>query len=105
MDGIKTFSSLGIPGLLSGAKIKMTEVLNRRVVLTRAERRISKHTEEDGSHLPYYMVQLYLADDEAKVDRVLFTASKTIVSQLDNPGMSYPCEAMIKMMGNSYCLT
>ena len=104
-NGIKQFSALGIPGILEGEKTKMPEALNRQMVMTRTERRISHHMGADGSRAPYAMIQFYFADDASQRLRVLFTASKNILSQLDNPKMSYPCAATIRMMGKSFCLT
>ena len=104
-NDIKPFAALGIPGILEGEKTKMPEVLNRPIVMTRTERRISHHAEADGTHAPYIMIQFYFADDESRRMRVLFTASKNIISQIDNPRMTYPCGATVRMMGKSFCLT
>ena len=105
-DGvIRKFSALDIPGIMEGEKSKMPEILNRRIIITRAEARISNHINVDGVRGQYKMIQFYFADDPDRRLRVVFTSSKTIISQIDNPRMAYPCEATVKMVGKGYCLT
>lgn len=96
---------MGIPGVVDGEKVKMPEVLNREIVIIRTERRTSNHADPDGSYPPYVIIQFYFANDAEKRHRVVFTASKNIIGQLDSPNMTYPCLATIKMMGKSFCLT
>lgn len=98
---MRKFSDFGInTGLFSGEKIKVEDVLNLELEVHKFQIKDSKHPK------PGFEKCLHLQVKVNGKDRVLFTSSTVLISQINQvPADGFPFQARIVKNGKSYQFT
>jgi len=107
INGIPEFSSLSTRQVLDGDKIKVDDVLNKKIIVTGFNVGSSKYKDKGGDYC--LKVQFYFEDDESKEKHIFFSGSSVIKSQLEEMQSSQKDKLLfrtiVKKVGDYYSLT